>query len=299
MAGQSFMRLLAERGCVNVLAPARAELDLCDRAAVHAYFEQERPELVIMAAGLVGGIQANIDDPVGFLSQNMLMAEAVLSASHRAGVEKLLYLGSSCIYPKQAELPLKEDNLLTGPFEPTNEGYALAKTVGIRLAQYYHRQFGANFISVLPTNLYGPADRYDPRKSHVVPALIQRFHQAKVAHMPEVVIWGTGKPLRDLLYVDDLVLACLLLIEHYSLPKPVNIASGTERSIAEIAHAVAKAVGYEGKLVFDASKPDGLFRKPQNLDTIKALGWAPKTDLEHGLQQAYTDYLSRLHAAGR
>lgn len=296
LVGQALHRALVGRGCTNILVPTHVQLDLCLREAVQHYFEKARPQVVIMAAGLVGGIQANIDDQVGFLTQNMLMAEAVLSAAHKVGVKKLLYLGSSCIYPTQADLPLKESSLLTGPFEPTNEGYALAKSVGIKLAQFYRQQYGSNFICCLPTNLYGPADRYDDRKSHVVPALIQRLHKAKIEAQPTVVIWGSGKPLRDLLFVDDLALACLHLIEQYDASMPVNVASGIEHSISEIARALAREVGYRGQLVFDVSKPDGLFRKPQDLSIIQGLGWKPKTDLAQGLRLAYADYLARHNA---
>lgn len=297
LVGQALHRALLGRGCTNILAPTHAQLDLCQRTKVQRHFETTRPDVVIMAAGLVGGIQANIDDPVGFLAQNILMAEAVLAAAHSVGVKKLLYLGSSCIYPAQAQLPLKESSLFTGPFEPTNEAYALAKSVGIKLAQYYRQQYGSNFICCIPTNLFGPADRYDDHKSHVVPALIQRLHIAKTEARPEVVIWGSGMPLRDLLFVDDFALACINLIENYDSAMPVNVASGTEHSISEIAHAVAHEVGYRGKLVFDVSKPDGLFRKPQDLSIIQGLGWKPKTELAHGLRLAYADYLARQNAA--
>lgn len=293
MVGSALVKKLRGSGCEALIIPTRNELELRDRAAVLRCYEKERPEVVIMAAGRVGGIQANIDDPVGFLTDNLLMAEAVINAAHATGVRKLLYLGSSCMYPVGAPLPFKEDSLLSGPLEPTNEAYALAKSVGVRLCQYHRQHSGSDFITCIPTNLYGPADRYDERNSHVVAALIQRFHWAKVNAHEELTVWGSGDPLRDLLYVDDMAEACLLLLERYSDPMPVNIASGTEHSIRQLAEAIKKVVGFNGRIVFDSTRPDGIFCKPQDLSIIHGHGWQPATTLQQGLAMAYADYLDR------
>jgi GDP-L-fucose synthase len=293
MVGSAIIRRLKESGCRVLITPTRNELDLRDRTAVLNFYQKERPEVVIMAAGRVGGIQANIDDPVGFLSDNLLMAEAVINAAHATGVRKLLYLGSSCMYPVSAPLPYKEESLLCGALEPTNEAYALAKSIGVRLCQYHRQQYRSDFISCIPTNLFGPADRYDARNSHVVAALIQRFHKAVMNGDDEMTVWGTGNPLRDFLYVDDLADACLLLLEQYSDTMPVNIASGTEHSIRQLAEAIAAMVGFRGKILFDSARPDGIFCKPQDMSIMHGLGWLPRTTLEDGLALAYADYLDR------
>jgi GDP-L-fucose synthase len=297
MVGSAIDRALARAGFTNVVGPLPGQLDLQDQAAVNAFFDREKPEYVFLAAAKVGGIHANSTYPADFIYNNMQIQNNVIHASWRTGVRKLLFLGSSCIYPKFAPQPMKEECLLTGPLEPTNEPYAIAKIAGIRTCQAFNKQYGTNFISVMPTNLYGPNDNYDPMNSHVLPALLRRFHEAKERGDAEVVVWGTGTPKREFLFVDDLADACLHLMQTYDGDEIVNIGSGEEVTIAELAAHVMRGVGYEGRLVFDPTKPDGTPRKLLDLTRLHGLGWRAKTMLDEGIKLAYTDFLD--HLAGR
>ncbi len=286
------MRRLRSEGCI-LLTATRARLDLRDRRAVDAWLARNRPEAAVICAGRVGGLVANRDLPVDFLTDNALIALSTIGAAKEAGVGKLLYLGSSCIYPREAPQPMRPEHLLTGPLEPTNEAYALAKILGVKLVQSYRRQHGADFIAAMPTNLYGPGDGYHPTRSHVAAGLIRRMHEARRAGAPEVAVWGTGRPRRELLHVDDLADALALLLGRWSSPEPVNVGSGVEVTIAELARAVARAVGYEGRLRFDASQPDGAPRKLVDGSVLAGLGWRPRIGLEAGLAGAYADFLAR------
>jgi len=279
MVGGALVRRLASEGC-EVLTASRAELDLTDQHAVRDWFAAERPQAVFLAAAKVGGIHANNSYPVDFLAQNLQLQTNVITSAHDSGVEKLLFLGSSCIYPKFAEQPIREEALLTGPLEPTNEWYAIAKIAGIKLCQAYRRQYGADFISAQPTNLYGPGDNYDLANSHVLPALLRKFHEAKEAGAPEVVVWGTGTPLREFLHVDDLADALVFLMKVYSDEVPLNVGSGVEVSIRELAEMIAKVVGYDATLTWDSSKPDGTPRKLMDSSRLHALGWNRARGLE-------------------
>lgn len=292
LVGGALVRRLAAEPCEVLTAP-RAQLDLRRRGAVRRWLRAERPHAVIVAAGRVGGILANRDHPVDFLQDNAAIALAVIGECHAAGVEKLLYLGSSCIYPRDAASPIAESALLTGPLEPTNEAYALAKIVGVKLAQAYRRQHGADFISAMPTNLYGPGDNYHPEGSHVAAGLIRRMHAAKEAGAAEVEVWGTGAPRRELLHVDDCADALATLLTGYSGPEPVNVGGGAELSIAELARAVAQAVGFTGALRFDRTRPDGAPRKWIDSSVLRGLGWRPRVGLSAGLAGAYADFLRR------
>ncbi len=274
-----------------MLVAERRDLDLTRQEATENYFRSTRPDVVVMAAGRVGGILANNTYPVEFLAENLAMELNCIRASHMAAVQKLLFLGSTCIYPKFAKQPMSEDQLLTGELEPTNQWYAIAKIAGIKLCEAYHRQYGSDFISVMPTNLYGPGDNYHPEHSHVVAALIRRFHEAKVADAPTVVIWGTGMPRREFLYVDDFADACVFVLKNYSGPEFLNIGVGQDMSIAEFAQTVADVVGYRGKITYDASKPDGTPRKLVDVSRLSALGWKAKVSLREGLGKAYADFL--------
>ena len=295
MVGGAIVRRLADEQA-QVLTATRAELDLRDAAAVRAWLKAERPDVVVLAAAKVGGILANDTYPADFLYENLAIETAVIHGAFEQGVAKLLFLGSSCIYPRMAPQPIPEEALLTGPLEPTNEWYAIAKIAGLKLCQAYRRQYGADFISAMPTNLYGPGDNYDPEHSHVPAGLIRRMDEAKRVQAPKVVVWGTGKPLREFLYVEDLADACVHLIEHYSGETPINVGSGEEVSIADFARRVAKAVGYQGKLEFDTSKPDGTPRKLVDVARLSATGWSASTSLDQGLALAYADYQARLKA---
>lgn len=290
LVGSALVRRLQGEGCEVLVAP-RARLDLRRRGAVDRWLAAHSPHAVFVCAGRVGGIVANRDHPTAFLSDNALIALTVLGAAHAAGVEKLLYLGSSCIYPRDAAQPMTEDALLTGPLEPTNAAYAIAKILGVRLAQAYRREHCADFVSAMPTNLYGPGDNYHPTSSHVAAGLIRRMHEARLAGAAEVEVWGTGLPRRELLHVDDLADALVLLMRRWSSAEPVNVGSGEEVSIAELAHAVARAVGYRGRLRFDATQPDGAPRKLVEGSRLAALGWRPRIGLEAGLASAYADFL--------
>lgn len=292
MVGSAIARHLEGIGYQNIVGPSFRDLDLQDQQAVAAFFERERPDYVFLAAAKVGGIYANNTYPGEFIYNNLQIQMNVIHSAYQYGVKKLLFLGSSCIYPKYAPQPMKEEYLLTGMLEPTNEPYAVAKIAGIKMCEAYARQYGSRFISVMPTNLYGPNDNYDPMNSHVLPALIRRFHEAKVNQQPEVIVWGTGKPLREFMYVDDLADACVFLMERYDGTDIVNIGSGEEVAIGELAHIVANAVGYKGKLRFDTSKPDGTPRKLLDVSKLLGMGWYVKTPLDAGIRLAYEDFLA-------
>ncbi|HEX4098040.1 MAG TPA: GDP-L-fucose synthase [Caulobacteraceae bacterium] len=295
MVGSAVVRRLA-REDVQILTVPRSEVDLRDAAAVRAWLNQNRPDVVVLAAAKVGGIVANDTLPADFLYENLAIETAVIGGAFETGVQKLLFLGSACIYPRLAAQPIVEEALLTGPLEPTNEWYAVAKIAGLKLCQAYRRQYGADFISAMPNNLYGPGDNYHPEHSHVAAGLIRRMDGARRAHAAEVVVWGTGKPLREFLYVDDAADACVHLLQNYSGELALNLGSGEEVSIAELAQRVATAVGYEGRLVFDTSRPDGAPRKLVDVTRLKALGWGAVTPLDQGLELAYADYQARLNA---
>lgn len=291
MVGSAIVRRLQTAGFENILTRTRQELDLMDRAAVRGFFEAERPDYVVDAAARVGGIAANFEKPVEFLIENLTIQNNVIQASADFGVTKLLFLGSSCIYPKLAPQPLTEDALLTGPLEPTNDAYAIAKIAGIKLCQAYAREYGKNFISGMPTNLYGPNDNFDLHTSHVLPALIRKVHEAKQAGAREVSVWGSGTPRREFLHVDDLADACFFLLENYDSPEIVNIGCGEEISIKALAETVCEVLGFEGSLVFDASKPDGTPRKLMSVGRLLALGWKPRIGLKEGIRDAYEWFL--------
>lgn len=291
MVGGAVARALKRRGDVQVIEAGREALDLRDKAAVHAFFDQKRPEAVVLAAAKVGGIIANNEDKSNFLFENLEIQNAVIGAAREFDTQKLLFLGSSCIFPKHAPQPITEDSLLTGPLEPTNEAYAIAKIAGLKLCEYLNREEGRAFISAQPCNLYGPGDNYHPTKSHVIPALIRRFHEAKLRGDAETVLWGTGTPLREFLYVDDLAEALVTLLSLYDEPELINVGSEQEVTIAELATKVAKAVGFQGKITLDASKPDGTPRKLMDSSRMKAVGWSPRTTLDEGLALAYADFL--------
>lgn len=298
LVGSAIVRRLKQAGYTNLVTRTSAELDLRDQTQVNAFFETERPEYVFLAAAKVGGILANDSYPAEFLYDNLMLEANVIHAAYRAGVNKLLFLGSTCIYPRHAPQPMPEDSLLTGPLEPTNEWYAVAKIAGIKLCQAYRRQYGCNFISAMPTNLYGIGDNFDLEKSHVMPALIRKMHEAKTAGAPTVEIWGTGSPLREFLFVDDCADACLFLMENYADEGIVNIGVGEDISIADLARLVARVVGYGGELVFDTSKPDGTPRKLVDTSRINGLGWRPRVSLEAGIRVTYDWYRERLGEAG-
>ena len=291
MVGSAVVRRFQQAGFENILTRTRQELDLMDRSAVRAFFEAERPDYVVDAAARVGGIAANFEKPVEFLIENLTIQNNVIQAAADFGVMKLLFLGSSCIYPKLAPQPLTEDALLTGLLEPTNDAYAIAKIAGIKLCQAYAREYGKNFISGMPTNLYGPNDNFDLHTSHVLPALIRKVHEAKKDGAQEVSVWGSGTPRREFLHVDDLADACFFLLENYDSPEIVNIGCGEDVSIRELAETVCEVLGFEGALVFDSSKPDGTPRKLMNVGRLLALGWKPRIGLKDGIRDAYDWFL--------
>ena len=290
MVGSAIVRALEARGHTNVITRTSSELDLRDQRAVHSFLEETRPTQVYLAAAKVGGIHANNTYKADFLYDNVMMEANVIEGSRRAGVEKLLFLGSSCIYPKHAPQPMSEDVLLTGALEPTNEPYAIAKIAGLKLCDAYRDQHGCNFISAMPTNLYGPGDNYHPENSHVLPALVRRFHEAKVNGASEVVCWGTGSPRREFLHVDDLAEACLHLMDVHNDAGWVNVGTGEDVTIKELAETVARVVGYEGELVWDTTKPDGTPRKLLDVSKMTALGWRATTPLEQGIEAVYVDF---------
>ena len=306
MVGSAIVRKLQEQGYTNIITRTHAEMDLTDQAAVKSFFEHEKLDQVYLAAAKVGGIHANNTYPAEFIYQNLMMETNVIHQAFISGVKKLLFLGSSCIYPKLAPQPMSEDALLTGKLESTNEPYAIAKIAGIKMCESYNRQYGdsngIDYRSVMPTNLYGPGDNYHPENSHVIPALIRRFHEAKVGNAPEVVIWGTGTPRREFLYVDDMASASVFVMhlnkttyDQYTQPMQghINVGFGSDITIADLAGAVAQAIGYQGKIAFDLSKPDGAPRKWMDSSRLNNLGWNAKIPLALGLQEAYQEFLSR------
>jgi GDP-L-fucose synthase len=294
LVGSALMRRLVREGAKQLLLRTHRELDLTDQAAVERFFETAKPEFVFLAAAKVGGIRANSAYPAEFIRDNLAIQTNVIHCAWKHGVKKLLFLGSSCIYPRDCPQPIKEEYLLTGPLELTNEWYAIAKIAGIKMCQAYRKQYGFDAICAMPTNLYGPGDNYNTDNSHVVPALIRRLHEAKMTNAPEVAIWGTGKPLRELLHVDDLADALLLLMRRYSSEVLVNVGSGQEISIAELAQSIARAIDYRGKLVFDASKPDGTPRKLLDVERVHALGWKAKLELSVGIADTYRWFTTHL-----
>jgi GDP-L-fucose synthase len=291
MVGSAMVRRLQTEHC-EVLTTRRPAIDLMRQDSVERWMAAARPQAVFMAAAKVGGIVANNTQRAQFLYDNLMMAANVIHSAHQTGVEKLMFLGSTCIYPRLAPQPMREDSLLTGALEPTNEPYAIAKIAGIKLAETYRDQYGCDYISVMPTNLYGPGDNYHPEHSHVVAALIRRFHEAKLAHAPEVVVWGTGTPRREFLYVDDLADACVQLMQTYSSAEIVNIGTGRDIAITEFAEVVANVIGYKGRISFDPTRPDGTPRKLVDVGRLGGLGWTAKTGLREGLALAYQDFLA-------
>ena len=291
MVGAALVRRLAREN-VELLTVKRSEVDLCDQAAVFGWFARARPQAVFLAAAKVGGIVANNTLRAEFIYDNLIIAANVIHAAHVNGAQKLMFLGSSCIYPKLAPQPLREDSMLTGPLEQTNEPYAIAKIAGIKMVEAYRSQYGCDFINVMPTNLYGPGDNYHPEYSHVVAALIRRFHEAKLSGVTNVAVWGTGTPRREFLYVDDMADACIHLMKTYSSPELVNIGAGEDITIAEFARVVAAVVGYSGQISFDTSRPDGTPRKLLDVSRLAKLGWRARTSLEDGIRLAYQAYLN-------
>lgn len=294
LVGGAIVRALAAQGFSNILTAASQDLDLRDSAATRAFFERERPRYVFGAAAKVGGIVANDTRPAEFIYDNLMIEANMIHAAWQVGVEKMLFLGSTCIYPKLAPQPLKEDYLLSGPLEPTNEWYAVAKIAGIKMAQAYRKQYGCNFISAMPTNLYGPGDNFDLQSSHVLPALIRKFHEAKLSGAGEVVVWGSGTPLREFCHVDDCAAACLHLMDHYDAADIVNIGQGSDISIAGLAALVREVVGFTGDIIYDSSKPDGTPRKLVDASRLFALGWRPTISLEQGIRETYAWFCERL-----
>jgi GDP-L-fucose synthase len=292
MVGSAIVRRLAQERC-DVMTVDRQTLDLTRQQPTEDWLQAHRPDVVVVAAGRVGGIAANNSLPVEFLADNLAMELNLIRASHAIGVRKLLFLGSSCIYPKFAKQPITEDQLLKSELEPTNEWYAIAKIAGVKLCQAYRREYGSDFISVMPTNLYGPGDNYHPEHSHVPAALLRRFHEAKLARQPSVTVWGTGQPRREFMYVDDLADACVFLLKHYSDDQHINAGTGEDVSIADFARLVANTVGYEGRITFDTSRPDGTPRKLLDVSRLTGLGWRARTPLAEGLKHAYADFLAR------
>lgn len=293
MVGSAIVRCLERNGYSNLVFATSKELDLRQPDQVNSFFERERPEYVFLAAAKVGGILANNNYPVEFLYDNLMIQNNVIHAAYQYGVKKLLFLGSSCIYPKFADQPIKEESLLTGSLEPTNEAYAIAKIAGIKLCQAYYRQYGAHFISAMPTNMYGYGDNYHPQNSHVLPALLRRFHEAKSENKSEVVIWGSGKPLREFMFSDDLADACYYLMLNYEDPELINVGTGEEVSILQLASLIGDVVGYKGKIAFDTSKPDGTPRKLMDSSKLHALGFRHKTSLREGIEKTYQEFLTK------
>jgi len=302
MVGSAILRELKKRGYTNFVTRDRSQLDLCDQVAVRDFFELERPDQVYLAAAKVGGIHANNTYPADFLYQNIMIQANIVNEAWRIGVQKLLFLGSSCIYPRMAPQPMTEDALLTGKLEETNEAYAIAKIAGIKLCESYNRQYGVDYRSVMPTNLYGPGDNYHPENSHVIPALIRKFHEAKISGFPTVVIWGSGTPKREFLYVDDMAAASVHVMEtshdlYSSVTSQtlshINVGCGSDMTILELAHLVSKVIGFQGAIELDSSKPDGTPRKLMDISRITGMGWKPSVGLEQGLAIAYADFLER------
>ncbi len=300
LAGSAIVRRLQAAGFQNIVGRSHRELELTDQKAVTAFFDQERPDYVFLAAAKVGGIHANNTYRAEFIYQNLMVESNVIHASYTHQVKKLMFLGTSCIYPKLAPQPMKEEHLLTGKLEPTNEPYAIAKIAGIKMCDAYNRQYGTNFLAIMPTNLYGLGDNYDLQNSHVLPALIRKMHEAKVKGEKEMVVWGSGSPYREFLFGDDLADACVFLMEKFNatdIGEFINIGSGRECTIKEAVELIRKVIGFEGRLVFDTSKPDGTPRKLLDVSRMQALGWTAKTQLEDGLRLAYGDFMRRLGTA--
>lgn len=293
MVGSAIFRNLKDRGYSNIVIKTHAELDLLDQGAVSSFFQKEQPAYVFLAAAKVGGIHANNTLRADFIYQNLMMEANIVHAAWQAGVQRLLFLGSSCIYPRDCPQPIKEEYLLTGPLEPTNEPYAIAKIAGIKLCESYNRQYGTQYVSVMPTNLYGPNDNYDLNNSHVLPALIRKAHEAKIRGDKELVVWGSGKPMREFLYVDDMADACVFLMEGGVREGLFNVGTGEDVTIRELAETVMSVIGFKGEIVFDSSKPDGTPRKLLNVDKMRQLGWQAQTSLRDGIAKAYADFLSK------
>lgn len=291
LVGSAILRALRERGFENLIVRTSGELDLREQAQTRNFFDQERPDYVFLAAAKVGGIQANNTRRAEFIYDNLAMQLNVIESAYRYGTEKLLFLGSSCIYPKMAPQPLKEEYLLTGPLEPTNEPYAIAKIAGLKMCESYRRQYGFNAISLMPTNLYGPGDNFDLQSSHVLPALMRKFHEAKISGAKEVVVWGSGTPRREFLYSDDLADAALYLMDHYNEEETINVGVGDDVTIGDLARMVGETVGFEGELVFDRSKPDGTPRKLMDVSRLHERGWRAQTELKDGLEKTYRWFL--------
>lgn len=299
MVGSAIVRELKKQGYNNIITKSKKDLDLTNQQAVDIFFEKEKPEYVFLAAAKVGGIGANSAYPADFLYENMMIEMNVIHAAFKNKCKKLLFLGSSCIYPRMAEQPIKESSLLSSSLEPTNEGYALAKISGLKYCEYLNKQYGTDYISVMPTNLYGPNDNYHPTNSHVVPALIRRFHEAKEKELAEVTCWGDGTPLREFLYVDDLANLCVFLMNNYSGNETINAGTGKELSIKELTELIAQVVGYKGEIKWDTSKPNGTPRKLLDVSKAEQLGWRYTTELEDGIKLSYEDFLNNLIRAKR
>lgn len=291
MVGSAIVRRLKELGYTNIITKGKKELDLSNQFQVSQFFHFERPEYVFLAAAKVGGIKANKDFKADFIYQNIMIQSNIINSSHQSGVKKLLFLGSSCIYPKMSNQPIKEEYLLNGYLEPTNDAYAIAKISGIKMCQSYNEQYGDNFISVMPTNLYGPNDNYDLNNSHVLPAMIRKFHESKLEDKDKVEIWGTGTPMREFLYVDDLADACIYLMLNYNNSEIVNIGTGKDITIKELAYVVKEVVGYKGDIYFNTDMPDGTPRKLLDVSKLNSLGWSYKTSLKEGIEKTYKDYV--------
>lgn len=293
MAGSAIVRRLRAGGYNNILARTRAELDLTNQAAVSAFLKAEKPEYIFLASGKVGGIQANNTYRAEFIYQNLMMEANIIQAAHEAGVNRLLFLGSSCIYPRDCPQPIKEEYLLTGPLEPTNEPYAIAKIAGIKLCESYNRQYGRHYVSAMPTNLYGPNDHYDLANSHVLPALLRKAHEARLRGDARLEVWGSGKPMREFLHVDDMADACVFIMERGISEGLYNVGTGTDVTIGELAETIMEVVGFKGNLIFDSSKPDGTPRKLLDVRVLSGLGWRYRIPLREGIQDTYRDYVAR------
>lgn len=296
LVGSAIVRALKSQNYENLIMRSRQELDLLDQRAAADFFAQEKPEYVFLAAAKVGGIYANNSHPADFIFENLQVQNNVIHSAYLSGVKKLLFLGSSCIYPKNCPQPIKEEYLLTGELEPTNEPYAIAKIAGVKMCQSFNRQYEANFISVMPTNLYGPNDNFDLNSSHVLPALLRKFHEAKISNAEKVTVWGTGIPRREFLHVDDLAEACIFLMNNYNNPEIINIGSGEDVSIKHLSEIIKKITGFRGKIEFDTEKPDGTMKKLLNVSKINALGWKAKIGLEKGLKDTYDWYIKNINA---